>query len=265
MAMSALLAAAACGRIGFDPDHPDGGAFVDVASPLDVAVSLDAAAADSADASPADALTALGTVLCDDFEMPALNYDPCWLVEMNALVEDDLTLARTGSRSMHVHVNDLLAPQVGQGEVTETALVPVPVFFMRAFVYLPALPGSWLRLAGLLEAAAPNEGPSLWIFSSGLTVTDTAGGQYSAGTSLPLARWACLEWQVTVGSPGELHVWVDGAELISVVAPTDLAPGLGRLSIGAAFFGIPSAVPAFDIWWDNVVVDSQRIGCTPFP
>jgi hypothetical protein len=100
--------------------------------------------------------------------------------------------------------------------------------------------------------------------------------------AIPVATWTCLEWEFN-DDPDEMNVWGDGKLIGSLnknspvgycggacSQPATLWNGMDRGLIGSfdAFgFGFydwhPSGRPAFDLFYDDIVLDSKRVGCLP--
>jgi hypothetical protein len=205
-----------------------------------------------------------GLAFCDGFEGTELESPPWYFVRKVARLTIDDLHAYRGARAFHVSTEaNADVAGVRQGEITETAAAPQPAFFARMFVYLPSpAPARPVRIAGLLQVDAPNEGPSLFLEGGQLVVT-TAGSYTTSATALPLDRWTCLEWQVISGTNGEIHLWLDDVEVgdVAFSGDTTRSPPVGRFSLGAAFFGSPDPQPAFDFWFDEIALDPTRIGC----
>jgi hypothetical protein len=75
------------------------------------------------------------------------------------------------------------------------------------------------------------------------------------GTTLADNAWACMEAQFD-GASGDVHIFVDGSEIIDATgwqAPADFK----SFRFGYLRFSSPER----DVWMDDVVVASSRIGC----
>jgi hypothetical protein len=239
------------------------GDVVDILIPLDLAP-------------PADVLPSLcstaATALCDGFEGSSIDVPPWFPVEHSANVALDGQRAWRGRQSLHVTTHprsdDPTAPGVRQGELTETSAVPLPDVYLRLWVYLPApAPAAGWRLAGFLQDPLPVLGPSL-IVQPGATLaySDTYDHVAESAAPLPVERWFCLEWQMHLdAAAGQSHVWVDGQALaeLDVSGATQPDPPVGRVSLGSLFFGDPpdSTEPVHELWLDEVIIDSRRVGC----
>jgi hypothetical protein len=202
-------------------------------------------------------------VLCNGFEPPSL-MAPCFAVENSATVTIDTAQVARGSGSLHIQTQPVDGATVAQGEATETDVVPAPSFFLRAFVFLPSLPPYFMRIFGLLQAGPPNIGPQLYVDATGhVAISPTDRVFMTSTTTVATGRWICLEWEVQVSSAGESRTWLDGVELTDLhyFGNTDLSPTVGRISMGAAFFGRTFAIPGYELWLDDVAVGTDRVGC----
>ena len=89
-----------------------------------------------------------------------------------------------------------------------------------------------------------------------------------AQSPLRLNQWVCLEWQIHVGTQGAIRVWVDDVEDPDLYIPADtslVAPdsGEGTVVVAGLGFFTDQAVTfsSYDVWFDDIAVSPQRIGC----
>jgi hypothetical protein len=94
----------------------------------------------------------------------------------------------------------------------------------------------------------------------------------SSATPFPVQRWACVEWQFD-GGADEMHYWLDGTLLadVDIVKTGGMCvtpPPPGNIWVGPVFSSVslgwmePNASSAaIEMWLDEVVLDTQRIGC----
>jgi hypothetical protein len=110
----------------------------------------------------------------------------------------------------------------------------------------------------------------------------TPGGERQAYPTgdIPVATWLCLEWEFN-DQPDEINVWGDGKVIGSlnnktVAYPGGIAPGTplynntdmdligGFTDFGFGFYDWhPQGRPAFDVYYDDIVLDTKRVGCLP--
>ena len=87
---------------------------------------------------------------------------------------------------------------------------------------------------------------------------------YHSAGSIPLERWFCLEWEFN-DQPNHAAIWVDGkpvfeSDFVSKTsgAKTGLVGGFTDLALGFRLWG--AAPEAFDVYFDDLAVDTKRIG-----
>jgi hypothetical protein len=215
-----------------------------------------------------------GTLLCDGFESGTLNsaiwhisiYNPNDDMGFNGHVDVDPARSYRGARSLHVHFDRLLVGYYPSAWAEETSVVPQGHYFVRAFVYIPQT--LFNADTGFISGRDP--GYDLWSLdianNSKLGYSDgiPPGKQvFSTSDLFPHDRWVCVEWEVIGGGVdlGGSRVYVDGVEQADLTLP-NVFPStpfpdtilLGLLPEGA------NVAPA-DVWYDEVAVDSQPIGC----
>lgn len=225
------------------------------ASVGDAAFALEA---ETAAQSPPSPCSAMGLLLCDDFEGAQLDAKT-WTVATNhgGLVEVTNARAHSGARSLHVR-----APATGGADahVTETKTAAATRFFARAWLYLlPSAPMAHVALftangksATYTWAAGNGTFASLAYFGGGETANDSA-------TKPPIGKWTCLEWSFD-GAAGTADYWLDG------VALTDMnAKGWGKTTFTSDELGVsvfhdePNVT--YDLWYDDVAIGTARVGC----
>lgn len=89
---------------------------------------------------------------------------------------------------------------------------------------------------------------------------------YSSGGSLPVARWICLEWEFN-DAPDQIRVFVNGTEDVAFtnIVLNNMSTGLvgGFADFGFGFYAWhPSSTP-FDVYYDDIVLDTKRVNCLP--
>jgi len=189
-------------------------------------------------------------------------------------VSIDTTRAARGTRSLHVHTTNLAG---STAFIRTTKIFPMPnnTIYGRAFVYLSGT--SSAVHTTLFEAVGKLPGGQTAYYRYGDPVHiiganyDTPGStpktDYAqrSTTAMPTNRWACMEW-LFKGDTNELHFWLDGSEVAGAAVPSNhvpqwTAPAFTQLDVGFKLYHDDPAT-AFDLWFDEVAVDGQRIGCT---
>lgn len=215
-------------------------------------------------------------ILCDDFESNtaagAEPPSPRWSVVLNGMGSvtiDDSVAAHSGTKSVHVSSRG--------GYQTFFALRGAPVFpaagalYLRLFVRLGAPMSSGHNTyykAGAAGMPSSEHETRIGVMNSMLMINQPAGDRgflsnqnyYTDGNKpgvvfTPLS-WTCVE---ALFDPAHttFDIWVDGKEV----------PDLHRTDwqqdpLGAFHFGYEKyAGPDADIWYDDIAVSAQRIGC----
>ncbi|HWA73232.1 MAG TPA: hypothetical protein VG937_12875 [Polyangiaceae bacterium] len=127
----------------------------------------------------------------------------------------------------------------------------------------PGFSGSMLDLN--LQNPMDGGGGEVTRFSN----TYTTGGNplNMPGKTLEANKWYCIE-ALFSGTPSEFNLWIDGAELTALhvtdfdargtTPRTMWAPSFKFLKFGAQNYGGDAGM----LWYDDVVVGTERVGCT---
>lgn len=227
---------------------------------------------------------ALGAQLCDDFEAGQPGDKPAaarWT--SNGDVSLDTSQAARGNQSLHLHI-------VGQAwaTISETSTFPAlgNHFFGRLFFRASAIPTTNPSVAHWTLVAASGTGTAE-IREGGIngkwgTGTDnrTDGGTgdwtnadndpTGAPKPVPTNQWACIEWEYD-GANNETRFWWDGVEHPSmhttatkhggIATVPYLLPTFTNVKIGWMLYQTPVSPTTFDLWLDEIAIDSKRIGC----
>jgi hypothetical protein len=221
-------------------------------------------------------------LFCEDFESGEI--DPAvWGTKTfgGQTVAVQSTTVAHGKYAVQFHAN----PNLVSYDFIVTKAAPSALsthFFGRAYFYItPNPPAAHMEFffAGTsgfpnlkyIEVAAAGTAWQLTfvnlIVASGQAASSPGTQEkYAGGGAVPLQKWACLEWEVN-DSPDQETVYVDGKE--DVTFPTINLNGVSTGLVGGfADFGFgyyawhPAAVP-IDIYYDDVVLDTKRVGCLP--
>jgi hypothetical protein len=117
------------------------------------------------------------------------------------------------------------------------------------------------------QNASPYEGITLNLLNGSFETNNTIGGvQKDSTTPMPTNTWVCLEWNVQLGtssgSPnGTTALSVDGTLANNLGGTQPLFSSTPINTIGLMLIGGPNT-PARDVWMDEVIIDTQPIGCT---
>ncbi len=293
-----VLATASCSSDSSAPSAPgpvngaDGGLVADGTAPpgdgslppQDSGAAVDAAKDGNAPP-PQDGSTALtcasaGLLFCDDFESYPLGtakggkWTP---VTNNGTLTIDTAHVR-GAKALHVstQLNGFAYARLG------AFAPPNNSFFGRMYAWVTAYPSApdYAHFT-LVEAAAgsgtlvrpiggqyvPNQGPLLGTGSDGGPTGDWENWKASAPAQA--GAWKCFEWELRAND-NVVNVWVDS------IAKTDLTvstkshggtqvdfvfPTFDHVWFGWWLYQGGSTPTQFDIWLDDIVLSTTRIGC----
>ena len=231
--------------------------------------TADAAAASSAGtgAAPGAGCAGVTFALCEDFESGVLDTKVWKLTQSKGTVTLDASRAARGStHSVHVHVEPGSDTMVG---LTESKTFPALAsgLFARAFIFIPNTMTSSLfigdRHSRLIYAQGANpEGEyALGIWNGGLIQNHYSTSDDSQDTKMlpPFDQWFCLEYELD-SAAGNVKAYLNDREITALRHEGWPAANIDSLMFGVDRYG--SFPVAEDIWFDDLVVDSKRIGCT---
>lgn len=205
-------------------------------------------------------------LLCDNFET-GLDTTRWVVANMNATATLDDQHAHSGTRSFHSHVPAVVTgPIDARGQLVHSIppMQPTTVY-VRMWMYFDSPQAEVAELVASFQDHSPYDGMQLQINAGHYAVNDwTPPGAFASQGGVTSGSWQCLEWEVvepTGGAPSETAVWLGATELTglhltSLPVPTDL----GAVRFGMAFTGV-SSQPAYDVWIDDIVVDTERVDC----
>jgi hypothetical protein len=209
-------------------------------------------------------------------------------------IQVDTSHAFSGKRSLHIH--DPRGAQYRRGYMAIHLKSPLPAFQSgfhgRAMVWLDAapeaLPGSppvhWTLLQGEGRSADDKYNS---IYRLGVEGTDGLGLMANFETtppvttdckqrsplSLPVKRWACVEWHLEVAS-NELEFWLDGKRVAHVRARGNSSSACKGNDLGGEWRAPPKFDSFYigleryadsandqDLWIDDVTLAQKRVGC----
>lgn len=245
---------------------PAGDTTPDARVAVDAQVPIDAPAATGCAASTA--------LFCEDFESLELGEPDSdrWTTENDATIDD--SRAR-GTRALHIHT-------VGNGRARMFVPFAPPgnSFFGRAYIYVSEFPSApaWSHFT-LVEATGPDVNIAV----------RPIGGQYAPGErafwgigsdgasgdwtdwrrSAPAesGRWLCmgfelddLETRIDVSIDGVVHpdLHVEEGNHAGFRFPT-----FDRIWFGWWNYQGGTTPGEFDVWFDDIVLDDEPIGCDP--
>jgi hypothetical protein len=207
-------------------------------------------------------------LFCDDFEQDLqLGLWPSQSVAGGTIAVDNIR-SHGGSRALHAHIDAVDGGSTPGVSVIHSSALPSD-YFIRVWMFAASpAPGIARNLVSTLQAQAPYWGMSLGInFDGTLAITawtDSASSYDNSHTTSPaLDRWVCLEWEVTEnGSLGATHVWMDGNAIGDLALSNLPAAPFGQMGLGVSFYQA-TTVPANDTWFDDLVVATSFVPCSP--
>lgn len=234
--------------------------------------------ADSPDAAPpppeAGSRCRAGMLLCDGFEGGAI--DPArWRVVEGDGGEARVDSARAASGRSALRVR--LTANVNARAFVRTAVgqvFPNPrnEVFGRLWTYVePGHPDShnYLMAAeGQLDGARvqyrldSNRGRLNARYTNPKTISEH-GGLMDFGpnqVTMPTRKWFCIEWHID-GARDRMSVWLDGNLITTTSDARWKAAAFEFLEIGFRTYQKPDEAPSYDVWYDDVALDDERIGC----
>jgi hypothetical protein len=241
---------------------PAGGGDLSGTTPTDLAgMILDLAGADLGVAPTKCAgSTAL---LCESFEMP-LVLNGWSQSTKNGSLAIDTSRAFRGNSSLRSSIQASGANTSPHAAISRSNIFPViGALYARVWVYFPSpLSPQFEQFLNFPDAGTT--GISVATDTGAVTLDDyAAGGVYQKSTTkLPLDRWVCVQFDMTqAGSPGSVHISIDGNQLADLpqLAAT---PTAVQVLLGVDFNSNNAALPAYDAWFDELILDNKPIACT---
>jgi hypothetical protein len=226
-----------------------------------------------------------GLQLCEDFESGMLDKST-WTVSGTAPVIDGVEHAR-GSHALHITL-----PGNGLSAISEKKTFPEPndTYFGRMFVYFKSLPtppgmtyAHWtiaaasgtvvdgeIRVSGQLQG-----GKNLFGVGTDNRVQDAGTGDWTNSDddsmgmprAVPTGEWICLEW-MHEGDTSETEFWWDATLHPSLTTTPAMHGGNANPFVLPQFTSVwfgwqeyQTSTEPFELWIDEIAVDSHRIGC----
>jgi hypothetical protein len=191
---------------------------------------------------------------CDNFENGNLDR---WTIASNGAPDPvvETTRAYRGSRSAHFAVSGQ-GPAGYPDAALTTAALASPLY-IRLFVYVPVAVQTsdlfWLNDNNGSFCAVRLDGNTLLLNSN--------DARFPAVASTVKPRhdgWSCVEMFYDDGNH-EIRVWLDDTEISALHATGWTGSGLDQLAVRAS---TESPGPDVDLWYDEIAMDTQRIGCS---
>ncbi len=275
---------------------PDAMGMADAASDADTGTTSDAtpdgSSSDSATTSDASDASADGdagggagcegssALFCEDFEALAAGeaMSARWDTTTNGALTIDGTHAM-GAQALHVHTDDN-----GYGFLRLAFAPPGNSYFGRMMLWVDAFPsapdwahytlveqtgdGSTERVRPVGGQYVPGEGAAFWgIGADGGPTGDWTNWRTSAPSES--GRWVCVEWEMDA-TDNHIRLTLDGVANDDLVVDTTnhggndvdfIFPTWTTLRIGWQLYQGGATPSAFDVWIDDIVLDTTRVGC----
>jgi hypothetical protein len=248
-----------CWRNGSGP--AGGGGDLAVGTDEDLASALvDLAGADLAKA-PSKCGSNSGVLLCEGFENGLVANS--WGQSGNGGVPSvDTTHAFRGVASLRAHLDAAAAMRSPHATIGESHTFPVAgTLYARVWAYFPSpLPDSFEQFLNFVDASST--GISVASDGGHLALNDYASTLYQKSTTLlPLDRWTCVQFDMSQGTTtGPIHISVDGQLLADLPQSGTTTTAIG-VSVGLDFYGNSVPLPAYDAWFDELILDNKPTSC----
>ena len=260
-----------------DAGRPDGSSAPD-ATPIDAPIGIDVPE------TPPDAETPVGcegraALFCEDFEALTDATSARWTQDLgNGTLTVDGEHAR-GDRALHVHTVDN-----GRAFLCIPFAPPGNGHFGRMYLWVDQFPtapdwahytlveltgtGSGARVRPIGGQWVPPRSGAFWgIGSDG----DPTGDWTQWRTSAPSesGRWLCVEWEMDA-SDNFIRVTFDGVANDELTADTNdhggnpvdfVFPTFDTIKVGWQLYQGGTTPPEFDLWIDDLVLATERVGC----
>jgi len=224
-----------------------------------------------------------GALLCEGFETYPANAAPAglWTHDLRNAGQINVASDRPFSGKQSIHVTGKMSSD--RANIQMPLPIAAATVFVRFMMYTASYPSSsgvhtrLVRLGTQAGAAAGSPDSSYSFANYNGTAIEKVNSIYLRTTSTHLddaavkGRWVCWEFEVDkTGGAGKVqpHIWLDGRELTLAAAGSSshgMTPATwDPIPIEVLILGLegyqPDAVLA-DFWIDDLVVNSQRVGC----
>jgi hypothetical protein len=217
-------------------------------------------------------------LFCEDFEKGII--DPgIWDVKVNGgqSMPDLVTqvgLVAHGKYAAHFHAN----PNTVSYDFMITRNPPAALkghHFGRAYFMITPMPPTnhteyiFAGTTGFPELKyleVASAAPLVWQLTYVTEVPPGTGEDYHSGGKVPIGQWFCLEWEFN-DAPDQAAVYQDGNATAAFAQNTFTYNGAtaglvgGFAAFGFGYYAWHPATYAFDVYYDDIVLDTKRVGC----
>ena len=236
-----------CGRLSFDPLATD--SVSDAASDAEIP------------------LNCTGRIICDGFE--GATFAPNWNQQTsNGTVTIDSLKVHRGARALHAHTDAGIAGDSRKAELLDSTQLPTNanarILYARMWGYFPSpYPNAYNQY--ITYANTSGNGFAMGARNLNITTNHFSAVDFgeSTSTQLPRDRWVCLQFEAPTNQTGTIRAFIDGIEVTDIALPvTPPEATMTQLYIGLDWSGLAMTIPAFDAWFDDIIVDDAPISCT---
>ncbi|MCU1282725.1 MAG: hypothetical protein JWM53_6271, partial [bacterium] len=206
---------------------------------------------------------------CDDFEsgLSATRWrqgrsDPSAIIEINR----DAQFVHRGTQSLHLRMPPVPAGGSSDADISEvatfSAFADAASFWVRAWIWLPHPPAGTddIRLF-VADNAVSTVGIGLSVASNRTALSSWVGSGGSLNGAPPgYGEWTCYVWRVDLAG-GESLSGVNVPSIGPLMTATQPPGKLDELGIGPFSYHPVTAQPAFDVYIDDVFLDTRPITC----
>jgi hypothetical protein len=215
-------------------------------------------------------------LLCDDFESGGIDPTLWTTIENNGgSVQVDDKISFEGTYALRV---TLPSAGAASGALRANDLFPLAenAFYGRAYLYVsPAVPDTHSKAITARGDVGGEVGQyrldcNGGEFNSRYTTPTIDqdiqhGGLKKFGYDVPSEAWLCVEWHYD-GENHEMRYWVDGEPIdsmtvLSTEEPQWTAPTFEVFEIGWHTYQAGTTASSYDIYYDAIVLASERVGC----
>jgi hypothetical protein len=223
---------------------------------------------DACDGSVGGCAALTGVPFCDDFESGLSTSrwrqgraDPA-IIELNT----DARYVHRGTHSLHMQSAPV--PMGGQGGVdlseiaTFSTFAEATSFWARAWIWMPHPPAGTdeVRLF-VADNTASTVGIGVSVASDHTRIASWVGnGGLTDGPAPGYGEWTCYVWRVDLAGGLSLS-GVNVPTLGPLATPTQPPEKLDEIGIGLFFFHPAVDQPAFDLYVDDIFLDTQPVTC----
>ncbi|HTQ44050.1 MAG TPA: hypothetical protein VMI75_14930 [Polyangiaceae bacterium] len=212
-----------------------------------------------------------GVVLCEDFENGLDSTKWPTTDNTNATVGIDGTEHHRGANALHVHAPALSSGSAVNvaGSINHIAPLPSPVFVRAFYMFSSAQPQEVESFVAVVQGESPYYGMQLdlWQTTGDFALTDwtvSPSLNVTNGPASTASTWTCVEWELVPPSSGTsmttMDLWVNDNEAANLHLTNVTMSDLGELEFGIGFEAV-TTLPAYDMWIDDIYVDTSRVGC----